>query len=128
MKKSLFLAGLAVISSTVLGMNPFEKKNQSGNNLRHMLTPDSSPRSNSETNRSLEEDNRQLWGRIFELEQHIISLEEQNKQNAQLIFEKDSEISGLHRRNQQLMSSVVNLRNQARLQITEKNAKILKIE
>lgn len=54
-KKSLFLAGLAVISMNVLGMNPFENNNRNGNNPWHTLTQNSSPRNNSNLIESIRE-------------------------------------------------------------------------
>ena len=122
MKK--FLAGLAVISMNVLGMNPLENSNRNGTNPEYALTPDSSPRSDAG---SLSAD-QLLWCRIFELEQHVTNLKEQNKQ-------KDLENLRLNQKNQELIASGFvlntsskNLLDQTKLQaaISELNNSILR--
>jgi hypothetical protein len=55
MKKSLLVASLAVISANVLGMSPFENNNQNGNNHWHTLTPNSSPKNDSDSIKQIQE-------------------------------------------------------------------------
>lgn len=55
MKKYLLIAGLAVISMNVLGMNPLENNDQNGSNPGHLLTPNSSPNRNSNSIESIQE-------------------------------------------------------------------------
>ena len=55
MKKSLLVASLAVISANVLGMSPFENNNLNGNNHWHTLTPNSSPKNDSDSIKQIQE-------------------------------------------------------------------------